>query len=185
MRDGHDGPLIRVFYVELYGGKIGGQAKQYTTDGRTVGWRLFDVALTDYAEVFSTAVADRVVRRPGLPGVRVRILGPLEARLANIDRVVLGGLNEGTWPPETRSDAWLSRPMRHALGLDLPERRIALSAHDFAQMLGAREVICAYYAPSTWSSASIPMSIKSAARNASSIITTPNCSAKMRAAVAA
>jgi ATP-dependent helicase/nuclease subunit B len=99
------------------------------------------VALTDYAELFATAVADRVVRRPGLPGVRVRILGPLEARLTDIDRVVLGGLNEGTWPPETRSDAWLSRPMRHELGLDLPERRIALSAHDFAQMLGAREVI--------------------------------------------
>ena len=31
--------------------------------------------------------------------------------------------------------------MRHALGLDLPERRISLSAHDFAQALGAREVI--------------------------------------------
>src|SRR5205823_4819801 len=99
------------------------------------------VALTDYAEVFTTAVADRVVRRPGLPGVRVRILGPLEARLTDIDRVVLGGLNEGTWPPEARNDAWLSRPMRHALGLDLPERRISLSAHDFAQMLGAPEVI--------------------------------------------
>ena len=25
---------------------------------------------------------------------------------------MLGGLNEGTWPPETRSDPWLSRPMR-------------------------------------------------------------------------
>jgi ATP-dependent helicase/nuclease subunit B len=31
--------------------------------------------------------------------------------------------------------------MRLALGLDLPERRIGLSAHDFAQMLGAPEVI--------------------------------------------
>jgi ATP-dependent helicase/nuclease subunit B len=31
--------------------------------------------------------------------------------------------------------------MRLELGLDLPERRIGLSAHDFAQMLGAREVI--------------------------------------------
>ena len=75
------------------------------------------------------------------PDVRVRIYGPLEARLQPVDRVVLGGLVEGVWPPETRSDPWLSRPMRHELGLDLPERRIGLSAHDFAQALGAPEVI--------------------------------------------
>ena len=73
--------------------------------------------------------------------VRVRIYGPLEARLQSVDRLVLGGLVEGVWPPETRSDPWLSRPMRHELGLDLPERRIGLSAHDFAQALGAPEVI--------------------------------------------
>jgi ATP-dependent helicase/nuclease subunit B len=99
------------------------------------------VPLADYPDLFGAAIADRVVRRPGRPGVRVRILGPLEARLTSSDRLVLGGLNEGTWPPQARSDAWLSRPMRLALGLDLPERRIGLSAHDFAQMLGAREVI--------------------------------------------
>jgi ATP-dependent helicase/nuclease subunit B len=98
------------------------------------------VAISDYPDLFRS-LSDRVVRRPGGPGARVRIYGPLEARLQTIDRVVLGGLIEGTWPPETRSDPWLSRPMRHALGLDLPERRISLSAHDFAQMLGAREVI--------------------------------------------
>jgi ATP-dependent helicase/nuclease subunit B len=99
------------------------------------------VLLADYPDLFGAAISDRVVRRPGLPGVRVRILGPLEARLTTSDRLVLGGLNEGTWPPQPRSDAWLSRPMRLELGLDLPERRIGLSAHDFAQMLGAREVI--------------------------------------------
>jgi ATP-dependent helicase/nuclease subunit B len=73
-------------------------------------------------------------------GVQVRILGPLEARLTDSDRVVLGGLVEGTWPPESNSDAWLSRRMRLELGLDLPERRIGLSAHDFAQLFNAREV---------------------------------------------
>jgi ATP-dependent helicase/nuclease subunit B len=31
--------------------------------------------------------------------------------------------------------------MRHALGLDLPERRIGLSAHDFSQMLGCKTVV--------------------------------------------
>ena len=36
--------------------------------------------------------------------------------------------------------------MRHELGLDLPERRIGLSAHDFAQLLGADEVILSHAA---------------------------------------
>ena len=69
----------------------------------------------------------------------MRILGTVEARLTDSDRVVLGGLVEGTWPPESRCDAWLSRPMRQQLGLDQPERRIGLTAHDFAQLLGAPE----------------------------------------------
>ena len=99
------------------------------------------LAAGDYVEVFHAAVRDRVVRRPEVRDVRVHIYGPLEARLQSIDRVVLGGLNEASWPPETRSDAWLSRPMRRQLGLDPPERRIGLSAHDFAQALGMAEVV--------------------------------------------
>jgi ATP-dependent helicase/nuclease subunit B len=99
------------------------------------------VERAEYADLFRAAVADVVVRRPEVPGVRVRILGPLESRLQTFDRAVLGGLVEGVWPPEARSDPWLSRPMRHDLGLDLPERRVGLSAHDFAQALGAREVV--------------------------------------------
>jgi ATP-dependent helicase/nuclease subunit B len=99
------------------------------------------VEKSDYVELFSATLAGRVIRRQPGPGPRVRILGPLEARLTESDRVVLGGLVEGTWPPESNTDAWLSRPMRLALGLNLPERRIGLSAHDFAQLFGAREVI--------------------------------------------
>ena len=100
----------------------------------------------DYLELFSAALSDRKVRRPLQYGARVRILGTIEARLTDCYRVVLGGLVEGTWPPESRTDAWLSRPMRLNLGLDLPERRIGLSAHDFAQLLGARDVILTHAA---------------------------------------
>ena len=102
------------------------------------------IAMSEYVELFSAALAGRVVRRAARPGLRVRILGLLEARLTESDRVVLGGLVEGTWPPESNTDAWLSRPMRLELGLDLPERRIGLTAHDFAQLLGAREVILSF-----------------------------------------
>ena len=98
------------------------------------------VTLADYPELFHAALAEKKIYRP-LTGARVRIYGLLEARLQSVDRLVLGGLAEGVWPPETRGDPWLSRPMRRELGLDLPERRIGLSAHDFAQALGAPEVV--------------------------------------------
>jgi ATP-dependent helicase/nuclease subunit B len=68
---------------------------------------------------------------------RLAILGPLEARLLNFDLVVLGGLNEGGWPAEATTDPWLSRPMREKLGLEPPERRTGLAAHDFATLAAA------------------------------------------------
>jgi ATP-dependent helicase/nuclease subunit B len=104
------------------------------------------VGLGDYPEVFQTAFGDRMVRRPEVANAHLRIYGPLEARLTQSDRVIIGGLVEGVWPPAPRIDPWLSRPMRHELGLDLPERRIGLSAHDFAQLLGADEVILSHAA---------------------------------------
>ncbi len=100
----------------------------------------------DYPEAFQAAMSGRIVRRPAKPESRIRILGPLEARLQQADRVVLGALVEGVWPPEPQPDPWLSRPMRRKLGLDLPERRIGLSAHDFAQSLGAKEIVLSYAA---------------------------------------
>jgi ATP-dependent helicase/nuclease subunit B len=104
------------------------------------------VTLPDYPEVFQTAFADRAVRRPEKPGATLHIYGPLESRLMQADRIIAGGLIEGVWPPAPRADPWLSRPMRHALSLDLPERRIGLSAHDFAQLLGNDDVILSHSA---------------------------------------
>ncbi|WP_257167501.1 double-strand break repair protein AddB [Bradyrhizobium sp. SRS-191] len=104
--------------------------------------------LSDYPDLFHTAFSDRAVRRPERHGAQLQIYGPLEARLMQADRMIIGGLVEGIWPPAPRIDPWLSRPMRHQLGLDLPERRIGLSAHDFAQLLGAPEVILTHAAKS-------------------------------------
>jgi ATP-dependent helicase/nuclease subunit B len=104
------------------------------------------VEASDYAELFQTAFADRLVRRREHPDAQLHIFGQLEARLTESDRIILGGLVETVWPPAPRVDPWLSRPMRHELGLDLPERRIGLSAHDFAQLLGHEDVILTHSA---------------------------------------
>jgi ATP-dependent helicase/nuclease subunit B len=125
-------------FIGLDGGKLAAALDELATSPSATS---LAVAASDYVELFTAALSGRVVRRPLRPGLRVRILGLLEARLTESDRVVLGGLVEGTWPPDSRTDAWLSRPMRLDLGLDLPERRIGLTAHDFTQLLGAREVM--------------------------------------------
>jgi ATP-dependent helicase/nuclease subunit B len=95
----------------------------------------------DYRALFEALVAGPVVRPRYGRHPRLAIWGLLEARLQQADFVVLGGLNEGVWPPAVESDPWLSRPMRQAFGLAPPERRVGAAAHDFAQALGSSEVV--------------------------------------------
>ena len=96
----------------------------------------------DYPAFFTALARDRTVPCAGAsPHPRLRILGLLEARLLDADRVVLGGLDEGVWPAKTVTDAFLNRPMRGRVGLDPPERRIGQMAHDFVQGLGSRDAV--------------------------------------------
>ncbi|MDF1854935.1 double-strand break repair protein AddB [Pseudooceanicola sp.] len=94
----------------------------------------------DYETLFNGVLADGELREPdrGHPGVL--IWGTLEARVQGADLVILGGLNDGSWPELPPPDPWLNRDMRHRAGLLLPERRIGLSAHDFQQAIAASEV---------------------------------------------
>jgi ATP-dependent helicase/nuclease subunit B len=99
------------------------------------------IAAGDYPQLFAGLLDGAVVRPRRGQHPRLAIWGLLEARLQQADRLVLGGLNEGTWPPAPPDDPWLSRPMRAEFGLPQPERRIGLTAHDFAQRFLAEEVI--------------------------------------------
>ena len=97
----------------------------------------------EYPAFLDALMAGVPVRRVPRAAPRVHIYGQLEARLQDMDMVVLGGLDEGVWPAETHTDPWLSRTMRRAIGLEPPERRIGLAAHDFCQALGRRRVVLA------------------------------------------
>lgn len=144
----HDGADNTVAYNGDDGECLASTLNDFTTLSADATSGALQTSIHDYPDLFQTAFADRVVRQRQLPGALLRIYGPLEARLTHCDRVILGGLIEGIWPPAPRNDPWLSRPMRQQLGLDLPERRIGLAAHDFAQLLGAPDVILTYPAKS-------------------------------------
>ena len=95
----------------------------------------------DWATLLPTMLAPETIRPRFGRHPRLAIWGPLEARLQRADFLILGGLNEGSWPPAVETGPWINRPMRAQLGLPQPERRIGLSAHDFASALAAERVL--------------------------------------------
>ncbi|MFM9978076.1 MAG: PD-(D/E)XK nuclease family protein [Sphingomonadaceae bacterium] len=85
---------------------------------------------------------DGVAVRPVQGGhPRIAIWGLIEARLQSADLLVLGGMNEGSWPATPAPDPWLAPRVRSELGLGGLERRIGIMAHDLATHLGGRDVI--------------------------------------------
>jgi ATP-dependent helicase/nuclease subunit B len=94
-----------------------------------------------FADILNRLVNEETLRVGGATHPRLRILGAIEARLVRADRLVLAGLEEGVWPQGAPIDPFLSRPMREKLGLPPPERRVGLTAHDFAQAASAPDVI--------------------------------------------
>ncbi|MDJ0857478.1 MAG: double-strand break repair protein AddB [Dinoroseobacter sp.] len=99
------------------------------------------VSLDEYVILLDSTLAAEVVREPVFSHPDIMIWGTLEARVQTVDVAILGGLNDGIWPPLPAADPWMNRVMRAQAGLLLPERQIGLSAHDFQQAIGAQEVV--------------------------------------------
>ncbi len=99
------------------------------------------VSLDFYGDILQMILKSQTVRPAFGTHPRIHILGQIEARLISSDLVIMGGLNEGTWPPSPAADPWMSRPMRKDFGLPSHERAIGLAAHDFAQALCSPNVV--------------------------------------------
>lgn len=125
----------------LWSGDDGEAAASFTAELARAATALPEIGLDDYAALFGQLLQSRDVRPAYGRHPRLAILGPLEARLQRFDTIILGGLNEGTWPAAPAADPWMSRPMRKSFGLRPPERTIGLAAHDVAQMLCAPRVV--------------------------------------------
>ncbi|MEM6948018.1 MAG: double-strand break repair protein AddB, partial [Pseudomonadota bacterium] len=95
---------------------------------------------TEYRDIVTAILSNEETRSPLRPDQNVMIWGAMEARVQGADLMILAGLNEGIWPKAEGADPWLSRGLRAACGLRLPDRRVGLSAHDFQQAASAPEV---------------------------------------------
>ena len=133
--DGGDGP------ARLWAGEAGEAAARFLDELAPALRDCAPIRPRDYPELLDALLAGAVVRPRYGTHPRLAILGPLEARLQRFDLMILGSLNEGTWPAAIAADPWMSRPMRQDFGLPLAERRIGLSAHDFVQAAMAPSVM--------------------------------------------
>ena len=125
----------------LWSGDAGEVASAFMADLLAAAGGFIVRAGVDYPALFESLLAGPVVRPRFGRHPRLFIWGLLEARLQRADLMILGGLNEGTWPGDLADDPWMSRPMRSRFGIASPERRIGVAAHDFVQACGAPEVV--------------------------------------------
>ena len=128
---GEDGEAARAFLLEVQDGLAA---------HRVIAQERGGLPADGYVGIFDNLMAGRTVRPRYGSHRRLGILGPLEARLYQADVMILGGLNEDSWPPHIEADPWLSRPMARQFGLPAPERAIGLAAHDFVQAASAPTV---------------------------------------------
>jgi len=125
----------------LWVGDAGEAARQLMQEFMKEADMLAPVSLHDFIRILLETARGRLVRPGHGAHPRLQILGPLEARLVSADRVILAGLNEGTWPSALKADPFLSRSMRQVVGLPDPEERFGRDAHGFAQLACSPEVI--------------------------------------------
>ena len=126
--------------ARLWSGEDGEQAATFVAELHEAArdWPPMDGR--EYLPMVDAALRDAVFRPRRGDYPNIAILGPIEARMQAFDRVILGGLNEETWPATPPADPWMSRQMRTELGLPSPEARVGQSAHDFVQACSAPEV---------------------------------------------
>ncbi|TIX21226.1 MAG: double-strand break repair protein AddB, partial [Mesorhizobium sp.] len=126
--------------AELYAGDAGEKLAELLR-GLVAASSPFTFAASEWPDVIEALIAPETVK-PGQGTDRnIAIWGALEARLQNVDMLVIGGLNEGVWPRKPDSDRFMSRLMKTGIDLEPPERRIGLAAHDFQMAMGAAEVL--------------------------------------------
>ncbi|MDC9834419.1 double-strand break repair protein AddB [Rhizobium binxianense] len=94
-----------------------------------------------WIDIMAALAAGHAVKPRALSHPRLFIFGTLEARLQSVDTLILGGLNEGTWPGQTANNPFIPRMMKTEIGLEPPERRIGQLAHDFEMANGTRHLI--------------------------------------------
>ncbi|MBR1648077.1 MAG: PD-(D/E)XK nuclease family protein [Alphaproteobacteria bacterium] len=124
----------------LWAGDAGETAAEFLSSLLESASTLGKIPCDQYADFFDALMNQVTVRQKYGTHPRIRILGPIEAKLCSFDCIIISSMNEGTMPSAAKGGAWMSRPMKKEFGFPLPERAIGVLAHDFCQTACGKEV---------------------------------------------
>ena len=88
-----------------------------------------------YATVRQLLLREERIAFLGEPLQGMQVMGFLETRAIDHERVILLGASEGTLPPGTDRQSWIPHEIRRTYGLPLRSDADAISAYHFARML--------------------------------------------------
>lgn len=128
----------------LYADHSGERVQRFVREFEAAAKPLGPIPGGEYPALFDEALAGIAIYPRIGTHPRLSILSPLEARLVSADRVIAGGLVEGSWPRRATPNPWLSRTMQSALGLLTDAHRAGMGAHDFVDAASVPEAFLCF-----------------------------------------
>ncbi|MCP4922844.1 MAG: hypothetical protein GY915_02260 [bacterium] len=116
---------------DIWRGEIGRQGQELFEEIAHASSLWPNVTRVHFSDILEGILQGAPLRRAWGTQDRLRVLNPIQARFVTADVMILGGLNEGSWPAEVPDDPWMARAQRKALGLRPVEQDCGLAAHDF------------------------------------------------------
>lgn len=91
--------------------------------------------LKSFGLLFKNHAFKKSIAYHGNPVDGLQIMGLLETRLLDFERILILGMNEGNLPPTNIIDTFIPMDLRKYLGLPLPRDKQGLFAHHFYRLL--------------------------------------------------
>lgn len=81
----------------------------------------------------------------GEPLLGLQIMGVLETRLLDFDRIILLSMNEGVLPPASSQSSFVPYNLRKAFDMPTPEHKDAISSYHFYRLMQRANEVYAFY----------------------------------------
>lgn len=127
--------------ARLWRGDDGVKAARFLTQLREAAKFIPAVTGSDYLDTLQGLMRAVAVQPAMSSHPQLKIMTPEQAKLSKADVMILGGLNDESWPARPDVSPWLSPEMAARIGLPPAEESIGRAAHQFTQAIANKDVL--------------------------------------------